>query len=552
MSRNYYRLLYMVAFSVLLYGCATESAPTGGKEDKEAPVMKQASPANYSTHFSSNKIEITFNEFIQQGSFSQTLISPPMDKPPIYGMHGKTLVIKLRTELLPNTTYTINFGDDIKDLNNGNIAPNFTYVFSTGDYIDSQSVSGKVILASDGTPAESIVVGLYPKDSSNGVQHQKPIYFAKTSKAGTYQINNVKADKYNMYALKDQNFNYIYDQPNELIGFIDSLIDLTDTIPVKADFTIFTEEVKKVSIQSVKSIQAGMLQIIYNGTINDFSLTGKIGSNTNKIYYNTTKDTLNYWYSNYYVPKDTLFTVANDTVLDTTRIELKFISKDTMEQALKYPLIIVNQSNTGGFNSDSKENINIQRLYGALKINFNRPTVRINDLKQAEIVADSTEKRMPVSLMPLEDTTQFYTLNFEREEKAGYTLVIPDSMFLDIFGLWNKRIEWHFKTDNKDLYGNIKLTLKNEHPGKNYLIKLLDANDNIVRQFTLKEETEKKVEISNIPAGIYHFAVLNDANNNGRWDTGNLLNKQQPEKIYTIADSYTLKGGWDLDVEVKF
>jgi hypothetical protein len=409
-----------------------------------------------------------------------------------------------------------------------------------------------VILASDGTPAENIVLGLYPKDSSNAVQHQKPIYFAKTSKAGTYQINNVKADKYNIYALKDQNFNYIYDQPNELIGFIDSLIDLTDTVPAKADFTIFTEQVKKVSIQSVISVQAGMLQIVYNGTINKFSLVGEIATNNNKVFYNETKDTINYWYSNYYVEKDTLFTTANDTILDTTRIELKFISKDTMEQAMKYPLTIVNQSNIEASGQESKENINIQRLYGALKINFNRPTVRINDLKQAEIVEDSTEKRTPVSLTASEDTTQLYTLNLKRTENTGYTLVIPDSMFLDIFGLWNKRIEWHFKTNSKDLYGNIKLTLKNETPGKNYLIKLLDVNNNVVRQYTLKEETEKKVEIPNIPAGVYHFAVLNDVNNNGHWDTGNLLNKQQPEKIYTVADSYTLKGGWDLDVEVKF
>jgi hypothetical protein len=46
--------------------------------------------------------------------------------------------------------------------------------------------------------------------------------------------------------------------------------------------------------------------------------------------------------------------------------------------------------------------------------------------------------------------------------------------------------------------------------------------------------------------------VIEDENKNGEWDTGNFAKKKQPENIFTYQDVYELKGGWDMDIEVKF
>ncbi len=556
LKKNYSRLLITVACSILLYACATESAPTGGAQDKESAELKEARPANGTINFREQKVELTFNEFIQNSGFPTTVISPPLDKKPAYGMVGKTLIIRFKSELRDSTTYTINFGDDIKDLNESNVTSNFTYVFSTGSYIDSQSISGVLTNAKDGKAAEGALVLLYPRKvlQSDSVKEPvlniQPSYFAKTDAGGKYQIRNVKAEYYKVYALKDGNFNYIYDQPNELVGFTDSLINMTDTVPAKLNMLMFTEEGKAVELQSVKSLEAGRLQIQYNGPVRRFKIEADSLDNEIVYWKNTARDSLTIWYSDFYTRAASIYTAANDTVLDTTRIELKFIDKDTMLTVQKYPLSIVNQviETTGKTNISNIPNI--QSLYGWLKINFNRPISGIDSSKRIEISEDSTANVLEPQVRVAKYVKQQLEFNFDRKPGTNYSFIVPDSTFKDIFGIWNKAINWKFKTNTKESYGNIKLKVSSNGTS-NYILNILNDKNELIEEVLVNNEKEKMLTISNIPAGPYHITVVNDVNNNGEWDTGNLMRHVQPETVKQLPDTYTLKGGWDLDVEVK-
>ncbi|MBS1611461.1 MAG: hypothetical protein JST49_01430, partial [Bacteroidetes bacterium] len=454
------------------------------------------------------------------------------------------------------TTYTINFGDDIKDLNEGNITPNFTYVFSTGTYIDSQSISGKVTSAIDGKAAEGVLVMLYPQravqnDSvQEAILNLQPSYFAKTNKDGLYQIRNVKADRYKVYALKDGNFNYIYDQPNEQLGFIDSLIDMTDTLPAKADLLIFTEEGRRAKLENVKSAEAGRISLEYNGPVRSFKISSD--SLNDFIYWkNKEKDSLTVWFSTFYVPASTIYTVANDSILDTTRIELKFINKDTMLTVQKYPLSIVNQTVQANGKAGMEETSNIQSLYGWLKINFNRPIVGIDSSKRIEIREDSTDNVVVPQVRQPKFHKQQIEFDFDRKGETSYSFVAPDSTFKDVFGLWNRAINWKFKTMAKTSYGNLKITITAENTSKHYIVNILNDKNELIEEIPVSNTKEKKITISNVLAGNYHINVVEDDNNNGEWDTGNLLKHIQPEIVKELPSTYNLKGGWDLDVEVK-
>ena len=542
--------------AILLSACATESAPTGGAQDKEPAELKEARPANETVNFKEQKIELTFNEFIQNSGFPTTVVSPPLEKKPAFGMQGKTLIVRFKSELRDSTTYTINFGDDIKDLNEGNVTPNFTYVFSTGTYIDSQSISGKVTTALDGKAAEGVLVMLYPQravqnDSvQEAVLNLQPSYFAKTNKDGLYQIRNVKADRYKVYALKDGNFNYIYDQPNEQLGFIDSLIDMTDTLPAKADLLIFREEGKRAKLENVKSAEAGRISLEYNGPVRSFKISSD--SLNDFIYWkNKEKDSLTVWFSTFYVPASTIYTVANDSILDTTRIELKFINKDTMLTVQKYPLSIVNQTVQANGKAGIEETTNIQSLYGWLKINFNRPIIGIDSSKRIEIQEDSTDNIIVPQVRQPKFHKQQIEFDFERKGETNYSLVVPDSTFKDVFGLWNRAINWKFKTMAKTSYGNLKITITAENINKHYIVNILNDKNELIEEIPVSNTKEKKITISNVLAGNYHINVVEDDNNNGEWDTGNLLKHIQPEIVKELPNTYNLKGGWDLDVEVK-
>lgn len=544
--------LLLVCFSICLANCANEKTPEGGKKDTTPPKIKKMLPANKTLHFNGDKIEITFNEYIKPTGFSQTLISPPMEKRPEFKIAGKTLVIKLKGHLRDSTTYTINFAEDIKDVNEGNVLNNFSYVFSTGDFIDSQKISGKVLLAKDNTAADGVIVSLYPQDSVNAIKRSKPFYFAKTDKSGNFQINNIKAATYRVFALKDMNYDYLYNQPNEMIGFLDSTVNLTDTIPKKIELKLFQESSGKLNYAGDKAIKPGLVQIYYSRPLQSIKLSSNIETNNDFYYSNTTKDTITYWYSKYYEKRVKLFFVANDTLNDTARIELQSFAKDSIFTNAKFKLLPENQLVTNKTGASSKEFQNTQDLYKPLKISFPRPITKISQSKAFRIYEDSVKKDLTSEFNIDEKTKQFIEFKFAKKENTDYTLEVPDSAFQDIFGIWNTKFKYKFKTTSKDNYGNLNVILKSQYPEKSYVVKILDAsNDALIKEIRFDHEAEKKVTIENVPIGTYKVTAIDDANGNGEWDTGNFKTKTQPERIITFKDTYTLKGGWDLDMEIK-
>ena len=542
----------LVCFAIMLANCANEKAPEGGKKDTTPPKVRKTSPANKTLHFSTDKIEITFNEYIKASGFSQTLISPPMEKRPEFKVNGKTLLIKLKSRLRDSTTYTINFAEDIKDVNEGNVLNNFSYVFSTGAFIDSQKLSGKITMAKDNAIADGVIVSLYPQDSVNAIKRSKPYYFAKTDKAGNFQINNIKAARYQVFALKDQNYDYLYNQPNEMIGFMDSVVDLTDTVAKKIELKLFLESTGKLVYGGDKAIKPGQVQIFYTRPLDSLKLSSNIQTDNDFYYLNTTKDTITYWYSKYYEKRAKMFLVANDTLYDTARIELQSFLKDSIFTNSKYRLNIDNQSNTSKSAVPTKEISNTQDIYKPVKIFFSRPIIAINQAKAFHLYEDSVKKDIPSEFNIDPKTKQFVEFRFPKKENTDYTLEIPDSAFQDIFGTWNVKIKYKFKTNSKDNYGNLNVIIKSSITEKSYIVRVLDAStDALIKEILVTHEAEKKVLIENVPAGTYKVMAIEDTNGNGKWDTGNFKTKTQPEKIITFRDTYTLKGGWDLDMEIK-
>jgi hypothetical protein len=207
------RILSFVYVAITLVSCANRGTPTGGEIDEEPPEILKAVPENFSTNFKGDEIIITFNEFVKIKDIrKQLIISPPMDlDPTVYPLSGasKYISIKIKDTLQDNTTYAFNFGESIVDNNEGNPYPYYRYVFSTGDVIDSLSVKGYVTDALKEEPDTFISVMLYDVDSTytdSIVYKEKPRYITNTlDSVTTFSIENIKAGKYKLIALKDNN-----------------------------------------------------------------------------------------------------------------------------------------------------------------------------------------------------------------------------------------------------------------------------------------------------------------------------------------------------------
>jgi uncharacterized protein (DUF2141 family) len=219
--------LYLL--SVVGSGCAQIVAPTGGLRDTIAPVLQKSSPPNGSVNFTGNRIVLTFDEYVQLQKLQENLLISPTPKIiPNVDFKLKTVTIKIRDTLEPNTTYRFDLGNSIQDNNEGNPVKNFSYVFSTGSYIDSLQFSGKVQLAETGKADSTLLVFLYRDLSDSAVYKHKPKYITRLDSSGKYIFHNLAAGTYHIFALKDEGGQRIYNHKDELFAFADSTIDVTN------------------------------------------------------------------------------------------------------------------------------------------------------------------------------------------------------------------------------------------------------------------------------------------------------------------------------------
>ena len=204
-------------------GCAQIGSPTGGPQDSIPPVLVSAYPAIRSTNFKDNKIVLTFNEYVDlQEIQTNVLVSPFPKVNPNITFKLKTVTVKLKDTLKENTTYAINFGNAIRDNNEGNPFKNFTYVFSTGNTIDSLTLNGKIVMAETGKADSTIDVLLYRNAHDSTVQSRKPDYLTKLDKEGNFTFTNLSEGHYKIYALKDGDGGKTYNSSVEVFAFYDT------------------------------------------------------------------------------------------------------------------------------------------------------------------------------------------------------------------------------------------------------------------------------------------------------------------------------------------
>lgn len=229
-------LFLLVAFllvqqTILLPGCANIVPPLGGPRDSLPPRLLKATPHDSTRNFKGDKISFSFDEFIDlKNAESSLLMSPSPKSNPVATHKLNTVTLRLRDSLESNTTYTINFGDAIQDFNEGNVLKNFTYTFSTGPYIDSLELRGKVILAETGKVDSTLIAMLYTNSNDSAVVKEKPRYIARLDGNGEFVFKNLPPKTFYLYALKDDSHTQRYLDEKQLFAFANTPILMNDTV----------------------------------------------------------------------------------------------------------------------------------------------------------------------------------------------------------------------------------------------------------------------------------------------------------------------------------
>jgi methionine-rich copper-binding protein CopC len=217
--------------------CANMVPPTGGARDSLPPVLVNSTPNDSAKNVTPKKIVLTFNEYVELTDVSSNLIvSPTPFNAPFVESKLKTVTVKLKDSLEANTTYSINFGKSIKDVNEGNVMKEFTYVFSTGNSIDSNTITGKVLLAETGKTDSTLLVVLHKNLNDTAVVKLRPRYYTKLNGDGSFTFKNLPAQNFNVFVLPND-YTKRYDDSSKLFGFLNTAVLASkETKPV----TIYT------------------------------------------------------------------------------------------------------------------------------------------------------------------------------------------------------------------------------------------------------------------------------------------------------------------------
>ncbi len=520
--------LALLLCTIVCFSCASLQTPEGGPRDKTAPKVIEENPKNLTKNFVGNKIEITFDEYFKlSNEFSEVSISPAQEVPPILKIKQKTLIINFKDSLESNTTYTVNFGKAIQDVNEANVLKNYSYVFATGDKLDSLQISGKVISANDNKEVKEVTVFILPISRDSTFGKKKPSIYTTTDSAGNFSLKNLREDKYHIYALKEPAADRIYNSPNEEIAFLKDAINLTaDTSGLL--LKLFKEVPERFRTTDRKIEPDGKIVLLFNRPVNKPNITF-LGETTIKdpiIEFSTKGDSLSVWLRE--IAFDSLKVVVNEdkTVLDT--VTLRRSQKD------EYKRTILFNNNLSAGKIAPKQ---------ALNLIFNLPIDKI-DQSKIGLYVDSIKldglaiKRLPPSERKLE-------IDYKWQTKKPYTLIFEDDAVTDIYGTTNKQLKLSFTLDEIENYGNLSLKVSKTDSLKNYIVQLVNAKGEIYRENRIT--TNATLQYNYIPTNTYLVKIIEDINNNGFYDTGNLRLKRQPEKIYIFDKEIVTRANWDRE-----
>lgn len=564
--------------------CANPVTPGGGPIDKDPPEVVSSDPPNFSINFSNKRIQLTFDEFVKLNQPNQqVIISPPMKQRPEFRIRGRSVFIDLKDELLENTTYSIFFGNSIVDITEGNALTDYLYVFSTGNYIDSLTVAGEVTNAYTLEPEKDVFVMLFPTRNDTLPADSlplltRPLYVTKANENGQFRLRYLRNEPFQLFALRDLNSNYMYDLPDEEIAFADEWVlpetekvpahspakdtlpeNGNDTLQENLNDTLILSEVyrnyhRMRMFQEVDSTQRILtydafyphrfliayrystdsieMELLHPDTLIDWKITR----------WNTAKDSLMVWVTQPGLDTLTMRIADRDSVLDTIRVVLP--EKPVVEPSRR--------------RAEAEEPAEVERLrvgnnlkgrtmeLGAdLKLHFDHPLTDYMFSDAIMISGEDTLTGLPFA--PESDINLTFRLNHTLEEDKTYQLIIPDSVFFDIYGFTNDSVNLIFRTKRLSDYGNLLVDINLSDTVNRHIIQLLDTRNRVLRRKFIRESGVVRFEL--LEPGSYKIKAIVDQWPNRRWDTGNYLDKRQPERVFIYPVELQVRANWDIEEE---
>ncbi len=595
MSKIIFRFFMILLPGIIAFSCAQVGSPTGGPKDKTPPRIVSSIPENYSTNFNDDKFVIEFNEYVVLKDLnSKLIISPMLEEKPEIKIRGKKLVTDFVTQPDDSTTYTFWFDDAIQDLNENNPLKNYEYVFSTGEIIDSMQVAGTLVTAFGQKPVYGVWVMLYENFNDSTPIVHKPDYIARTDSSGNFKIRNIKKGSYHIFALKDANANYLFDLPNEKIAFSDTVFTtksevkqvrdtlqnmeiIKDSIPADTIWTdsvvvkqktffepdsiflnLFQEDYQKQYLSDDSRPEKSLMVFVFNRRLKDSLLVEIADTSITKkglmTEYDTNHDSISVWIKDSTLfNRDTLTTIVHYPKLDSLGQDIIFT--DTLEMVYKQE----SKKTPRGRRNQKKEEekVDVMKFENNLNGGFledNTPLVLISEFPVREFFPEKMKllkledtAKVPVDFKIIPDSVlrRKFNITANWEPASKYEFFIDTAAFYDLQYRTQDTLEISLKTREENYYAGIIINVDiEENP---IMIQLLNEKEAVLREFFIEES--KKLKIDYLQPKTYKLKAFIDKNKNQNWDTGNYLERKQPERVIFYPKEVETRSGFETEID---
>ena len=526
--------ILLLAVTAQFLSCASPQPVTGGPKDTTPPKILSMVPKNQTRNFTAKKVVIEFDEYFNlKDEFKEFTVSPDQERPPILKKRGKNLEISFQDTLEKNTTYTLNFGKSIADVNEGNVVKNLSYVFSTGPEIDSLSISGNVKSALTNEVEKEVTVFILPVERDTLFGKKRASIYTLTDSSGNYKLNNLRKGSYKVYALKESSGgDKIYQQNSDEIGFIKAPLEIDKNIDT-VNLKVFKELAPEFRLIERKINNDGSILLSFNQQLKSpkLTITEPAGLDASKkVKFNKTNDTAKIWLS--------------DLSFDSTKVAIE-------DQGKLLQTVNLTRGKKDTYTRDvlPADNLTSGTLnpYQSFTLTFPFPMVGADPSKI--ILLEDSVRRTNFTVAKDSVDFQKYYISYLWKKKKNYDLKIGAGAFTAIFNARNKELNKAFKLGSTDDYGTLILNVEVPDTTRSYIVEFIDEKKNPIKSSIVNKKSQ--IVFSNYPAGKYFIRVIYDENKNGIWDTGNVKTGIQPEKIWYSPDEKSLRPNWDREDNFK-
>lgn len=562
----------------LLWGCASMGNPSGGPRDEDPPRFVQANPAPGSVNVDPENIYIDFNELVNvKEAFTKVVLSPPSKSTPRVSTRGRRIVVNITDTLLPNTTYTIDFGDAIEDNNESNKLSGFAYTFSTGPVLDSLRISGMVLGAEDMEPQQGVFVGAYTSREDSAFIRIPLERLARTDEYGRFIIRGLRDTTYRLFALKDLDNDKHYANPEEDIAWYE------DTIRPSAVREMTTDSIRDpytgaldtvIQRERTKYMPNNVLLRMYNTGMKPqylVSYTRPDSTRLEFIFNSPSKKAPSVWIADdeeYSSPLKAERTVGNDTLKFWLPQELAV--RDTLHLAMSYPRVdlmtgietMVNdtvkltkpkpaapskkkskskkktETKEGDEDKEDKdENAEeVKPKTPTFAFETKGPTADLTQpieitapvpLQRLDTLAFRLEYRPDTVWMPVKEAYKLerrdtlseraFKIDYPWQRGANYRLTADSVAAVSIYGAESEKLAFEFKTKGEEELSSLKLTLLGLEPGIPAFAQLLAGGDKPKYTAPVVNGTANFIGID---PGKYYARLYEDFNGDGVYTTG--------------------------------